>query len=117
MIINKIKKFLFIKSDYQYVFFNQIIVSGSNFLISILVLRFLGVKTFGIFSILWLLLLFFNSIQLAYIISPLLTNAPKQNSDNIKFFYGNALIQQFFFTSLVFILSFLYLTIFISLSA
>ena len=38
MIINKIKKFLFIKSDYQYVFFNQIIVSGSNFLISILVL-------------------------------------------------------------------------------
>ena len=112
MIINKIKKFLFIKSDYQYVFFNQIIVSGSNFLITILVLRFLGVKTFGIFSILWLLLLFFNSIQLAYIISPLLTNAPKQNSDNVKFFYGNALIQQFFFTSLVFILSFLYLEFF-----
>ena len=56
------------------IFIDQAIVSGSNFLISILVLRFIGIENFGIFSFIWLLLLFINSVQLAYIISPLLTN-------------------------------------------
>ena len=85
---------------------NQIIVSGSNFLTSILILRFLGIENFGVYSFLWLFLLFFNSIQLAYIISPLLTNAPKQKAKNLNFFYGHVFIQQFFFTLTIFIFSF-----------
>ena len=112
MTINKIKKILIAKSDYHYVFFDQIIVSGSSFLISILVLRFLGIESFGIFSILWLMLLFFNSIQQAYIISPLLTNAPKQHLENLNFFYGSALIQQIIFMSIIFIISFCFLEFF-----
>ena len=91
------------------IFIDQAIVSGSNFLISILVLRFIGVENFGIFSFIWLLLLFINSVQLAYIISPLLTNAPKQKTSEINLFYGNSFIQQFFFTILTFALSFLFL--------
>jgi len=112
MIINKIKKILIAKSDYHYVFFDQIIVSGSSFLISILVLRFLGIESFGIFSILWLLLLFFYSVQQAYIISPLLTNAPKQSLENLNFFYGSALIQQIIFMFIIFIISFCFLEFF-----
>jgi len=91
------------------IFIDQFIVSGSNFLISILVLRFIGIENFGIFSFIWLLLLFINSVQLAYIISPLLTNAPKQNKSEINLFYGNSFIQQFFFTLLAFIFSFYFL--------
>lgn len=91
---------------------NQIIVSGSNFLTSILILRFLGIENFGVYSFLWLFLLFFNSIQLAYIISPLLTNAPKQKAINLNFFYGHVFIQQFFFTLVIFIFSFCFLEFF-----
>ena len=91
------------------IFIDQAIVSGSNFLISILVLRFIGIESFGIFSFIWLLLLFINSVQLAYIISPLLTNAPKQRKSEINLFYGHCFIQQIFFTLLAFIFSFYFL--------
>jgi O-antigen/teichoic acid export membrane protein len=91
------------------IFVDQAIVSGSNFLISILVLRFVGIESFGIFSFIWLLLHFINSVQLAYIISPLLTNAPKQKKSEINLFYGHSLIQQFFFTLLAFIFSLYFL--------
>jgi O-antigen/teichoic acid export membrane protein len=91
------------------IFIDQSIVSGSNFLISILVLRFIGIESFGIFSFIWLLLNFINSVQLAYIISPLLTNAPKQKKSEINLFYGHTLIQQFFFTLLTFIFSLYFL--------
>lgn len=112
MFIFKKNKFLLSNQTYSLVFFDQIIVSGSNFLISILLLRFLGVENFGIFSFLWLLLLFVNSVQISYIISPLLTNAPKQKTINLNFFYGNTFIQQSFFTILVFFLSFFFLEFF-----
>jgi len=91
------------------IFIDQAIVSGSNFLISILILRFIGIESFGIFSFIWLLLLFINSVQLAYVISPLLTNAPKQKKTEINLFYGHSFIQQFFFTLLAFIFSFYFL--------
>ena len=38
--------------------FDQIVVSGSNFLISILILRYLGIEEFGVFSFFWLIILF-----------------------------------------------------------
>ena len=105
-------KFILSTKKYNFVFLDQAIVSGSNFLISILILRFLGIENFGVYSILWLLLLFFNSVQLAYVISPLLTNAPKQKIINLNLFYGNTFIQQLFFTFLIFILSFCLLEFF-----
>ena len=112
MLVHKIKNALSKITNNHYVFFDQAIVSGSNFLISILILRFLGIENFGVYSILWLLLLFFNSVQLAYVISPLLTNAPKQKIINLNLFYGNTFIQQLFFTFLIFILSFCLLEFF-----
>ena len=74
--------------------FDQIIVSGSNFLISILILRYLGIEEFGIFSFFWLIILFIGSIQQSLIISPLFSNAPKYKLSNLNLFYGNIFIQQ-----------------------
>lgn len=55
------------------VFLDQIIVSGSNFLLGILLARNLGIEEYGQFALLWLIVLFFSSLQLSFIVSPMLT--------------------------------------------
>ena len=87
---------------------DQVIVSGSNFLSSILILRYLGIKEFGIFSFFWLIILFIYSIQQSLIISPLFSNSPKYKNSNLNIFYGNIFIQQIILiilTLLIFIIS------------
>lgn len=48
-----------------------------NFLTSALLARMLGVHAFGAFSVLYILLLYLNSIQLALIVAPMMTLAPQ----------------------------------------
>ena len=86
------------KSNLIFVFTDQAIVSMGNFVLTILILKFLGIKTFGLFSYFWLFLLLTNSIQLSYIISPMLTNAPKQIDSKVNLFYGGILYQQLLFS-------------------
>ena len=66
-------------------FIDQVFISGSNFFISIILLRFLGLEIFGVFSFFWLGILFINLIQLSYIISHMITNAGKQSINNLNF--------------------------------
>lgn len=99
-------------SNHYYIFVDQILVSASNFLLSIIILRFIGLEVFGIFSFYWLFLILIYGLQISYIISPMLTNAPKQNSSTVNYFYGGIFIQQLIFTLLIsliifFILKFL----------
>tara|TARA_B110000902_G_scaffold166528_1_gene190107 strand:- start:8986 stop:10212 length:1227 start_codon:yes stop_codon:yes gene_type:complete len=68
--MNPIKAKLILLSD-------QILVSGFKFLLTLFLVRFLGVDDFGLFATGWMLVLFFSSLQLAYIISPLYTLFPK----------------------------------------
>jgi O-antigen/teichoic acid export membrane protein len=98
MLIKKIFNFLLTKKNYGNLLIDQAIVSAGNFILSIIILRFLGIEAFGLFSFLWLLLLLINSIQLSYIISPMLTNAPKQDNSKIDFFYGGVFLQQVVFS-------------------
>ena len=72
------------KSSFIFIFADQVIVSMGNFLLTILIVKFLGIKTFGLFSYFWIFLLLINSIQLSYIISPMLTNAPKQRDSIVS---------------------------------
>ena len=93
-------------TTYHLVFIDQIIVSLSNFLITILILRILGVQSFGYFSFLWIFLLLINSLQLSYIISPMLSNGPKINNNEIELFYGSVFFQQLNFTLFLFLLTY-----------
>ena len=106
MLINFQKKSI-IGSNKYLIFLDQIIVSGSNFLISIIILRFLGTENFGIFSFYFLFLNLILGLQISYIISPMLTNASKQNNSEINLFYGSVFIQQIFFTFLISIFFFI----------
>ena len=98
--------FIYQRLNNTLVFLDQGIVSFGNFLVSITILRFLGIEIFGIFSFFWLILLLINNIQISYIISPMLTNAPKQSISNIGYFYGSIFIQQLIFTLIIFLFTF-----------
>ena len=97
-------KYLTKTPEYYFTFADQVIVSLCNFLISIIIIRLLGMEIFGQFSFLWLFLLLINSTQLSYIISPMLTNAPKQSDDYLKFFYGGIFFQQIIFSLSTFLI-------------
>jgi len=112
MFYNNIKKFFSRITNFNLTILDQVLVSGSNFLISILILRFLGINDFGIFSFYWLILTLINSAQISFVISPMFTNAPKQNKLNIDFFYGGVFFQQIIFTSIVFFFFFFFLKFF-----
>jgi O-antigen/teichoic acid export membrane protein len=86
-----------VKKKIPLVLFDQIIVSGSNFLLSIFILRFLGAEIFGVFTFLWLFILFFNSIQMSLIISPMMTNLVKYDQNQKNNFISGIFLQQIIF--------------------
>lgn len=61
----------------NWVFADQAMVSGCNFLTGILLARFLGPVNFGIFVLLYSVLLYANTVQAAVILSPMLSVAPQ----------------------------------------
>ncbi len=61
------------------VFTDQALVSGVNFLIGILLTRYLGIAQYGHYVMGWILVMGFSSLQRALIISPLYALYPSQN--------------------------------------
>jgi O-antigen/teichoic acid export membrane protein len=77
---------------------DQAMVSGVNFLVSILIAKFLGIETFGIFTLLWMSVLFVQSIQSAIIITPMMSIGPKQCPNERARYFGVVITQQIFFS-------------------
>jgi O-antigen/teichoic acid export membrane protein len=69
---------------------DQILVSASNFLTGIILVRGLGLVAFGKFTIAYVILLLANSIQLSFISSPMITlgSLCTTNEERIKFVRG-----------------------------
>ena len=61
----------------QWLVGDQALVSAMNFLTSAVLARMLGVHEFGVFSVFYIILQYLNSIQLALIVSPMMTLAPQ----------------------------------------
>ena len=76
---------------------DQGIVSGSNFLITILIVKFLGLEEFGKFSFLWIIVNLSNSLQMSSIIAPMNSIAPSQQK-KLNFYHGGVFIQQGLFS-------------------
>ena len=89
--------------NYDLVLLNQIINSGSSFLVSLFLVRFLGLEKFGLFTVLWIIFLLINTLQLSVIVSPMMTNSGLYASDLKAYYYGGAFVQQIFLT-LVFLI-------------
>ena len=69
-LIDKIRAFFKRSGAY---FFDQAMVSGGSFLLTIMLGRALGPEAFGTFSLGWMGVLFVSSLQQAFILSPLLS--------------------------------------------
>jgi O-antigen/teichoic acid export membrane protein len=78
-------------------------VSGVNFLTGILLARYLGLKEFGVFTLVWMAVLFVNGLQFAMICSPMMSIGPKQAADEAPAYYGAVLSQQVAFAALSFV--------------
>lgn len=68
---------------------DQAVVSGSNFITGILLARFLGPESFGVFVLLQSIVLYFNSFQSALIFQPMMSAAPQmQDAQRDNYLHG-----------------------------
>lgn len=100
----KIVKEFFFKQKFELIFFEQLVTSGTSFIATILIINLIGLNSFGIFSIYWLLYLLINSLQNSLIISPMMTNIAFYKENEKMFFIGSVFLQQIIFL-LFFIIS------------
>lgn len=80
---------------------DQALVSGSNFLTTIILVRALGLSLFGQFSMLWLVVIFFVALQQALLGQPLLTFAPKQDPEERDAYLASTLRLSLMFSALL----------------
>jgi O-antigen/teichoic acid export membrane protein len=85
---------------------DQAMVSSVNFLTGILLARYLGIEEFGRFTLVWMAVLFVNSLQHATINSPMMSIGPKQLEEENPSYYGAVIVQQIIFSCLSFFLLF-----------
>jgi O-antigen/teichoic acid export membrane protein len=100
-----------LKNKKLLVFLDQALVSGSNFVLGILLARYLGVAGYGQFALLWLIVLFFSSLQLAYIISPMLTLGAKKSLAILDKYLSTMMLLQLLFTFFLMICLYLFFEI------
>lgn len=85
---------------------DQAMVSGVNFFTGLMVARFLGMDQFGSFTLVWMAVLFINSIQMAMVGSPMMSIGPKQSEADEDSYYNAVMLQQLLFTLATFVLIF-----------
>lgn len=107
--LKKIQAQIIEKKHQLIVLFDQAMVSGVNFLVAILITRFLGLEEFGVFATAWMLVLFFSSIQQAIVIAPIYTLSAQQKDTSS--FLGQALNLQLLFSVIASILSLITISI------
>jgi O-antigen/teichoic acid export membrane protein len=83
---------------------DQAMVSGVNFLTGIILVRSLGLEEYGRYTLIWLSILFFNSIQMAIINTPMMSIGPKQKDSDKNTYYGSVFFFQICFGFIVFLL-------------
>ncbi len=103
--LNKIKHIMHSKKHQLFVLCDQALVSGVNFLIAILLTRFMGLEEFGVFATAWMLVLFFSSVQQAVIVAPMYTLHAKSEDKSV--FLSQAFNLQLLFSLVSTIIAFI----------
>jgi O-antigen/teichoic acid export membrane protein len=103
-VVNRIAHFSWAMAD-------QAVVSGSNFLASIMLARILGLHEFGRYTLAWTALLLIQAIQHSAINNAMLTMGPKQNATKSASYYGVVFLQQGVFVTSVTVLTWIAATI------
>ena len=101
-----IKEFIKRYKHVNWALSDQVVVSGVNFLTGILLARFLGINEYGQFVLMWVVVLFFSSLQMAIINSPMMSIGPKQLKEKRKKYYSGVLVQQLILACFAFIVTY-----------
>ncbi|MCK6445174.1 MAG: hypothetical protein L6Q99_02170 [Planctomycetes bacterium] len=80
---------------------DQALVSGSNLLVTVLLVRALGLAEFGRFSLWWMALVFVQSLQQACVTTPLYSIGPKESRSADSDYHAAALRLEFWFLGVV----------------
>ncbi len=89
------------------VLFDQAILSGNSFVTGILLARFLGIETYGLFALLWMVVLFGLSFSQAFITKPMLSLGPQIETENKQRYYASLHAIQLIISFLFFFISFI----------
>jgi len=89
-----LQKILGGKEEKLLVLFDQGIVSGSNFVIGILIARFLGIEQFGVYGFIFLIYLFCLGLQQAFFVMPLYSLGPTYSPEKKNSYLNSLLIIQ-----------------------
>lgn len=73
---------------------DHIIVSGSRFLLSVLVARFLGLDDFGVYALIWTIVTLASAMQIPISITPMMQIGPVVLAHRRKAFFASALMLQ-----------------------
>ncbi len=105
---NIIKKLNSPKTKKILAFLDQGLVSGSNFLIGILLVRAVGLDVYGVFALAWMAVLFAVGLNQAFITKPLLSIAPKLNKEEQSEYFSDLHIIQIVFSSMALLIGFFF---------
>lgn len=83
---------------------DQAVVSATNFLTSVMLVRFMGLREFGVFALAWMSVMFVNSLQNALIVAPMMSIGPKQEEKDRPFYFGAVVFQEIVLVLLCFVL-------------
>lgn len=100
-------KLIFNKYNNYLIIIDQLFVSLFNFVFVIFLIRTIGLESFGIFALLWILVLFSLSAQQGLIISALYSLGPFYKNEKLKNFYGCLILQNFILVLVISTLAFL----------
>jgi O-antigen/teichoic acid export membrane protein len=92
-------------------FADQAVVSGSNFVAGIVLARILGPHSFGVFVLLWAVLLYVNTFQNPLVFQPMLSTGPQLPAPSRKAYLERLLAVQLLLALLVSLLAFLVLLV------
>jgi O-antigen/teichoic acid export membrane protein len=85
---------------------DQAVISATNLLTAVMLLRFMGLREFGIFTLAWMSVLFVNSLQTALIVAPMMSIGPKQEEKDRPSYFGAVVFQELVLVSFCFVLVF-----------
>ncbi|MFZ1085827.1 MAG: hypothetical protein WAN35_12760 [Terracidiphilus sp.] len=83
---------------------DQAVVSATNFLTNVMLLRFMGLREFGVFILAWMSVQFVNSLQTALIVAPMMSVGPKQEEKDRPFYFGAVVFQELALVAFCFVL-------------
>ncbi len=92
------------QSRVNWALMDQAMVSAANFLSGVLMVRYLGVAEFGVFTIAWLTIELLYNIQFSLIIGPMVSILPKQPSEDRPAYIASVLVKQGVLTLLIMLL-------------